>query len=581
MECILCNRELTGAIAVCDDCAAGQLQEEWYVDGRSSEGTRRLLGMADVVAILDGNGYTLTLDGLKSSELFESLQDDATGYASACALFNELMRDLGQPLADAPFAPPPFMFVKNAIRRLEAFEAKMPGKGMEETYRRLSLLYAKAAQHFRLPYVAEHFIESKIEHLLERSKFWNDRIVREEAAAAESEPQETQAETSAIAQPPAPPEMTDSPDTARGSVTEVVARPEVESEAREEPIQPKVELLKRRIASIEEVMNSSDGQEKQEGTQRGAREGGQPLFIRNSRKRAYLHYLAYSFDTAIREIMHIIDSGAGIEHDYALASVLALRTGKYSVLDALEESAKARSIGFDSTMLRAVADWKEGRWGRSLQLAEREMKKGNHSAGFLLKKSITEQYSLREKYDELKKEGKTVTDLQNGVDLLSTIYLSIGTWGAALQIMGNTNQDEWSAETWTSRGMALEEKGDFNGAQECYEKALEINDKLLPAIVREGLLQCKLGKHETALEMLKRAGQLEPPILRLQAAEMVELGKKQEALELLERLLRQDDDDAEAASLGLRLSRELGLADKERIFRLYVHRREGENGGEE
>ena len=129
--------------------------------------------------------------------------------------------------------------------------------------------------------------------------------------------------------------------------------------------------------------------------------------------------------------------------------------------------------------------------------------------------------------------------------------------------------------------MAFEEKGDLNGAQECYEKALEINDKLLPAIVREGLLQCKLGKHETALEMLKRAGQLEPPILRLQAAELVELGRKGEALELLERLLRQDDDDAEAASLGLRLSRELGLEDKERIFRLSVHRRGGESGGEE
>lgn len=579
MECIVCNRELTDATAVCDDCAAGQLQDEWYVDGRTSEGTRRLLGMTDVVAILDGNGYTLTLDGLKSSEMFESLPEDVTGYASACALFNEIMRDLGQPLADSPFAPPPFTFVKNAIRRLEAFEERMPGKGTEETYMRLSLLYAKAEQHFRLPYVGERFIQTRREHLLERSKFWTDRIVKEQPQK-ESVSDEQQVDAVAIHESEATAETADSGEAVQESVTEVVVQPEVEKKAEEEPIEPKVELLKRRIESIEEVMKSSAA-EKQEKAETAAREGGQPRFVRNSRKRAYLHYLAYSFDTALREIMHIIDSGAGIEHDYALASVLALRTGKYSVLDALEESAKTRSIGFDSTMLRAVADWKEGRWGRSLQLAEREMKKGNHSAGFLLKKSISEQYSLREKYDELKKEGKAVTDMQNGVDLLSTIYLSIGTWGAALQIMGNTNQDEWSAETWTSRGMAFEEKGDLNGAQECYEKALEINDKLLPAIVREGLLQCKLGKHETALEMLKRAGQLEPPILRLQAAEMVELGRKEEALELLERLLRQDDDDAEAASLGLRLSRELGLGDKERIFRLYVHRREGENGGQE
>ncbi len=580
MECILCNREIPSA-AVCDECALAHLKDGWYVSGDISEGARRLMRMTDVVAVLDGNGYTVSLDGEDAGSRFAAMQPGVAGYTYACFLFNELMKELGQKMDDGDFIPPPYGFLGEAIKRIELFEADISYGGSVETYTRLALLYEAAARHFRLPYVSDYFTRTRKEELLDRARFW-----REKAGRASNGSRETAVEQPAVAAgnsshdaEKADDDVTAGENTApsSGSIVEEVSERQM---VHENPFEPKVEMLKKRISEIEQGLKSA-GTGSVSAIQRSEKEHvEQTPAARNRRKRAYLHYLAFSFDKAMSELNEIIDEGAGMEHDFALASLLALRTGKYQAIDELSEKAKLASVRLDNALLKAVVDWKVGMWGRALQLAQKEMKSGNYAAGFLLKRSICEQYNLREKYDELSEEGKKIHDLRAGTDLLSSIYLSIGTWGAALQVMGNLDRAEWSAETWTNMGMALEEKGDVNGANDAYEKALGMNGLLLPAIVRHALLQCKKGKHNSALEVLGRAGQLEPAVFRLQAAELVELGRKEEALELLRRLLEQDADDMEAASLGLRLSRELGDGDRERAFRIYVHRKEVHGGKE-
>lgn len=581
MECIFCNTELDGAVAVCDQCAEGQLKDDWYTEGGDAEGISRLLRLTDVVAVLDRKGYTITLDGAGLAERIDALPRDETGYTALCHLFNALMEEVGQPLEADGFLPPPFAFVRDAIRRIEWYEDRFGHRGSGETYIRLSLLYNAASRHFWLPYVSAEYLRRRATWLAERSGYWRERKGagdslpgNEERKAAVQEAEEAHAALGAAV---------------ADTVTEVavpggIAEPAQDSGSttagtEELEIEPKVEMLRKRIVEIAEQVKTTIGAAATDAlTQPGTAEKGEPLFVRNTRKRAYLHYLAYNFETALREIMMVIEGGMGMEHDYALASVLALRTGKHAVLDELQEQAKSKSLTLDSILFKAVLGWKDGRWGRTLQLAEREMRQGNYAAGFLLKKALCEQYTLREKQEELDAEEELIGDLQSGIDKLSAVFLSVGAWGAAMQTMSASESSEWSAETWTSMGMALEEKGDIGEAEESYRKAMELNGLLLPAIVREALLQSKLGMHEEALATLKRARQLEPSVLRLQAAELVELGRREEALELLEALLRQDEDDTDAATLGLRLSMELGRSDMERMFRLYIHRRESDHG---
>ena len=580
MECILCNGEIPAADAVCDSCALAVLKDSWYVAGNAHEGTRRLLQMTDAIAIIDGNGYAVTLGGEDAGSRFRSLPQGPAGYDMACLLFNELMKGMGQK-AEGDFVPPPYGFLKDAIGSIEGFETSLEGKGSQETYGRLARLYEAASRHFSLPYVSEHFIRLKKERLGERAAFWRGKLsadgkasreMRADAAAAESTSAGSQSADSAGAEV----EHFTSPQTA---ATEVIAQRQATVAIDESAIGSAVEQLRKKMTVLELELQAARETEREKGAAGQEKdESGQPLFVRNMRKRAYLHYLAYSFDKAYNEVSAILEEGAGTENDYRLASLLALRTGRSQMLHDLAKSARSRSIALDDTLLRAVVDWKEGSWGRALQLSEREMRKGSYSAGFLLKKSICEQYNLRERHEELEKEGAKIADLQKGIDILSGVLLSVGTWGAALQTMANSEKSEWTAETWTNMGMALEEKGDVNGAEDAYSKALAMNGKLLPAIVRKALLQCKMGKHALSLETLKDARQLEPAILRLQANELVELGRREEALALLQKLMEQDQDDLDSASLGLRLSMELGNTDREKIFRLYVHRREKPGG---
>lgn len=580
MECILCNSQLEGKAAVCSGCAAANLRDDWYCSADGQSGTERLLGMTEVVAVLDGNGYTVALDGGGIGERLALLPADGAGYASVCTLFNEIMEDLGQRAEGGEFVPPPFHFLREIVRKLESCESEHEGGGNTETYSRLAMLYESAALHYRLPYLPEDFITSRKEELLRQAEYWRSRdpahVDEVKAETAVGISPENVYPLEQEAHPAAGQEVVEA---AAEAVPQPTPPGEEEAQTGSQSFDPRVESLRKRIAEIEEELRAEGGDRVTAGAAHA--EGGQPAFIRNRRRRGYLHYLSFSFDTALAEIMSIIDEGLGTEHDYALASLLCMRTGKVGLLDRLEESSKTAKLAFDDNLMKAVLDWKDGRWGRALQLAQNEMKKGNFAAGFLLKKSVCEQYSLREKYDELGEESRKVGDIQAGVELLSSVYLSAGTWGAALQVMGLVDKGEWSADMWTNMGMALEEKGDFNGAEEAYAKALELNPILLPAIVRRGMLQCKTGKHQQAFDTLGAARQLQPSILRLQAAELVELGRKEDAMDSLARLLDQDEDDAEAASLGLRLSRELGRPEMEGVFRTYVNRRWSGYGGKE
>ncbi len=580
MECILCNGEIPASDAVCDPCASAVLKDSWYVAGNAHEGTRRLLQMTDAVAIIDGNGYTVTLGGEDAGSRFRSLPQGAAGYYMACLLFNELMKGMGQK-TEGDFVPPPYGFMKDAIGAIDGLENSLEGKGSQETYGRLALLYEAASRHFNLPYVSEHFIRSKKEHLEGRAAFWRSKLSADGKAGQEISVIATAAESMSAG--------SQSADSAgvefehftatQTAATEVIARRDATAAVYESAIGSAVEQLRKKMTVLElELQAARETEREKAAAGQEKDEAGQPLFVRNMRRRAYLHYLAYSFDKAYSEVSAILEEGVGTEHDYKLASLLALRTGRGKILKDIAKSARSRSIALDDTLLRAVVDWKEGSWGRALQLSEREMRKGSYSAGFILKKSICEQYNLRERQEELETEGAKIPDLQKGIDMLSGVLLSVGTWGAALQTMANSEKSEWTAETWTNMGIALEEKGDMNGAEDAYSNALEMNGKLLPAIVRQALLQCKMGKHALSLETLKDARQLEPAIFRLQANELVELGRKKDALALLQKLMGQDQDDLESASLGLRLSMELGNADSEKIFRLYVHRREKPGG---
>ncbi len=558
MECILCGRTIPGSAAFCDACAAANLNDDWYVDSNSHESTRRLMMMTDAVAVLDGNSYTVTLDGDSCRERFDSLPDGAAGYTAACDLFNGLMVELGQEPERMDFTPPPFTFLKEAIRKLDRYEIEVDGGGEDETYDRMASLYESASAHLSMPFVSSDFAEYKKSTLVERAAYWKGKSRNRVQAGGETEAAPAAVASDAVIQEHATPlaePQTDDPSASIGW-------PRTAEETVEAGASGQVSMNRTGEAQAAEAAVTEK----------------EPRAVNNGRKRAYLHYLSYSFDRALAEIIELIQAGVGTEHDYALASILSLRTGKYAVLDALKKSASSQSIGFEDNLLRAVGAWKDGSWGRALQLTGKEMNSGSYSAGLLLKKSICEQYGLREKFEEIKRESALVTDLQKGIDILSSAYLAIGTWGAALQTMSYSKSLEWSADTWTNMGMALEEKGEFKEAAEAYDKALEMNALLLPAIVRRGLLQCKLGKHSSALETLKRAEQLEPSVFRLQAAELVELGRKAEAVDLLAKLLDEDPDDGEAATLGLRLSMELELSDREKFFRAFAGRRDSGNG---
>jgi len=96
--------------------------------------------------------------------------------------------------------------------------------------------------------------------------------------------------------------------------------------------------------------------------------------------------------------------------------------------------------------------------------------------------------------------------IEKGQKLVSAMKFeeAIECWNKALEI------DDKNTEVWHSKGLTLYYMEDFQGAIECYDKVIEINPKHSYAWCDRGRAFYKLEKYEEAIKCYDKTLELDP-----------------------------------------------------------------------
>jgi len=115
------------------------------------------------------------------------------------------------------------------------------------------------------------------------------------------------------------------------------------------------------------------------------------------------------------------------------------------------------------------------------------------------------------------------------------------------------------SDLWITLGLIYHQRNQNQEALERFEKAIRSEEKNVHAWCLKAEMLQVVGKHEEALKVFDKAGELSkcPVILRHQAYSTAVLGKKEQALDLIDRAIQGDETDAVSWALKGRILTEL------------------------
>jgi tetratricopeptide (TPR) repeat protein len=558
MSCLLCGDETTGGDAVCTSCAYSSLRDEWYA-AEEEDGYFRLRAAGQLAAVLSDGELILTKGVDTADEFISSLPDTVEGYREAIALMTGILDHTGIGRKEH-FVLPAFGHVSALLERLGRYEEMFPHTADETFYRNMSSLYTAAASLFYLPLVPEGFSESRKRALAQKASYWESRC----SAGAPVFPQIPAAEI-------------------REDTGGATAAEHAEMPARSGPVEllPKVEMLKSRIRSMELAISrvqemtrpanadaSGPDQTEGRGSAVGAEEAAAEGVLLG--KRAKVDLLTGHYQDALSNYMRRIERFPPDGDDLAGAVAAALRLREPEKAQEAAEMCMQRGMTVNVDLVRSFLAWREGRWGMALQLADSEIENAGSSAAFILKLNICAQYGLTDREKELKMQQRMVHDFPSGAGLISSFYLGLDMWGAALQCINHMKREEWTDDTFSVLGQALEEKGDIEGALNAYDDALRINGHNSTALIRKGLMMSRNGSHADALRLFREDELLWPANAWLAVAELRHLNRGAEGIELIKSALSEDRTNLKLAKAGLALAAELRNARERRYFSMLI-----------
>ncbi len=103
-------------------------------------------------------------------------------------------------------------------------------------------------------------------------------------------------------------------------------------------------------------------------------------------------------------------------------------------------------------------------------------------------------------------------------------------------------------QEWTDKGNTAAQEGDYEGAAEAFERAIEVNPRDARARYNLALAQQYLGDSETAIAGYRRAIDLDPELIEayINLGNLYgELGMQEESLETFQQALELDPEDDE------------------------------------
>jgi len=511
MECLICSEQLKGEIALCDRCAESTVTAEWHTE-RRIEGLLRMLEMDSTVALIEPGGVKILVHSFPLRDRVLLIPVSLDGYAAACMLFNALMEGAGQKLEmDQAFIPPSYDCISPLIKKLEELESRFPGRGMDETYLRLGLLYLSASRHSSLPLVSDAFNESVRGRLLRKANDW--LLCAKEDTELKRKGLE-----------------------ACGPLEESTVTADMHFE----------DKAPSKSVWLEE-----------------------PPFIRHLRNRARVQFYAGEYENSIPSLLQLSATGFASPFDLNLLCFASLRLSRNEIIDNL---AFGRQDGFNPAVFKAAQLWRMEMWGKAVQLLERDIEKSRSSIAFVFQKMLCRQYRLTDKLNEMKRIEGEIEDMQLGVNTVSEMYLSIGMWGAALQCLRLLEDENWDSMSWAIYGKTMEEKGDRQSASKAYERALEINPVWDGAYVMASGFRCSGGDHRSAASILRSCPVLMPSLRRLIAKELNETGDWKSALQEILSLLNEDPDDRLAAEFGVAVAEKMGQNERALMLSAYLKR---------
>ncbi|MEM3852054.1 MAG: tetratricopeptide repeat protein [Methanomassiliicoccales archaeon] len=511
MRCLLCDSTTEMGIAVCDSCADAALISDWYTDVQN-DGTLRLLLRNEGFALLKGETFDVMVSGSTLQERVGVIEENEQNYREVCRLLNALLASCGQEEGkEGVFVPPDYVQLKPVIKKVEEMEKKFPGKGLQETYKRLSMLYSSAAASSDMPLCSKEFNEKKRKALAEKASFWSSLLLNVGIEHAEE-----------------------------------VNNKEKEDESK---------------ADYSE--NAHEG-----GTELIVEAVKEPYFVTSMRMRATVHYYSEEYAEALNELTKLRASGFARKKDLEMLCICALATSRREVLDTLLFET---TDGFRPEVFQAILLWRKEMWGRAIQQLDREIEESGSRAALVLKKMLCNQYELKEKEREIRNTERLLGKLTEGVNLIASAYLSMQMWGAALQCIHFLPPEDRDAETWLVYGIAMSKK-DAASAMDAFGKALEMDSSFDPARLRLAICLAENRNIDAAIVQLKDCRSLMPSVLRLIAKEMDERKDTVGALECLVELLKSDPDDAAAAKLGMQISEGAGSTEMRKIMSAYLRR---------
>jgi len=528
LVCILCESETGRGVALCDHCATDALQPFWHSEIPAS-GAARLHCIVPVM-LMRGKSFDCYPEYRRLSELLDEYEDSPDGVSRLHNLLLSMLSlagDAGKGWKEQKL--PPWYEIASLLSAVERLNETLPEEERDAACLTLGLFYLSAALNYSMPLTTKHFADSRKAELAQKAMMWLGKVELITHDVTEA---------SILARKI----IANSKESGRPSPYDAANR---------------IRSIREKLSMAKQELSAKLERKKAEAERKRAE---------NARQRAYLHYLTGQFQRALTEISASIGSGGGDQSDYLLASFSALRTGNFESIQMLERNAKSSGITYDPLLFEAVIAWREGKWGRAMQLTARDLQDRRSAAAFLFLKNLWIQYGMEERTRNMESSWDEAS-FQQGIDFLACIYLSLGLWGAAIQTLKTVPDASWKDETWALMGWALEEKGDNREALSAYQKALSSNSRNTTAAVRAARIHCMEGDHQKAFELLCTLEGALPSSLRLQGEELIHQGKKAEGLERLALAVKYDPDDVEAAMAGYETAQQLKDSSKADFFK--------------
>ena len=108
--------------------------------------------------------------------------------------------------------------------------------------------------------------------------------------------------------------------------------------------------------------------------------------------------------------------------------------------------------------------------------------------------------------------------------------------------------DQKYAYAWINKGVSFYQLGKYNGALECFERAIEIDQKYAYAWINKGVSFYQLGKYNGALECFERAIEIDEKYAYAwinKGKSLIHKGRYQDAIKSFERAIEIDENNVE------------------------------------